>query len=50
MNTPQPDRKHVILDNIKIKGKELMNLVYTPHEFDKVEPESPPDEKVSYFF
>ncbi|CAH1104900.1 unnamed protein product [Psylliodes chrysocephalus] len=45
MNTPQPDRKHVILDNIKIKGKELMNLVYTPHEFDKVEPESPPDEK-----
>ncbi|CAG9854578.1 unnamed protein product [Phyllotreta striolata] len=45
INTPRPNRRHTFLDNIKTKGKELMHLVYTPHEFDQPEPESPPDEK-----
>ncbi|XP_057670646.1 phospholipase D2 [Diorhabda carinulata] len=38
MNTPQLERKHAnvhsVIDNLKIKGKELMNLVYTPHEHE----------------
>nr|XP_023026917.1 phospholipase D1-like [Leptinotarsa decemlineata] len=32
LNTPETERKHLIFDTIKNKGKELMNLVYNPHE------------------
>nr|CAH7741165.1 unnamed protein product [Callosobruchus chinensis] len=42
MNTPEFDRKHLIIDTIKSKGKELINLVYNPNEeYDEPEPESP---------
>ncbi|VEN40536.1 unnamed protein product [Callosobruchus maculatus] len=42
MNTPEFDRKHLIIDTIKSKGKELINLVYNPNEeCEEPEPESP---------
>lgn len=46
MNTPQSERKFFIIDTIKNKGKELLNMVYHPSE-DEVDfqPESPEDEK-----
>ncbi|CAG9820118.1 unnamed protein product [Phaedon cochleariae] len=35
VNTPEIDRKHHILEAIKDKGKELIHLVYNPHEDDE---------------
>ncbi|XP_074037615.1 phospholipase D [Leptinotarsa decemlineata] len=46
LNTPETERKHLIFDTIKNKGKELMNLVYNPHEdeVDAVENQTPEEE------
>lgn len=46
MNTPQSERKFHILDSIKSKGRELINMVYHPSE-DEIDfqPESPEDQK-----
>lgn len=44
-NTPDLERKTILLDKIKSKGKELINMMYSPHEdeIEQVEPESPND-------
>ncbi|KAH1027619.1 hypothetical protein HUJ05_001096 [Dendroctonus ponderosae] len=43
-NTPDMDRKNVFIDlthKVKIKGKELINLVYAPTEDEGIKPNTP---------
>lgn len=49
MNTPNSERKFFIIDTIKNKGKELINMVYHPSE-DEVDyqQESPEEEKPNH--
>ncbi|XP_066154308.1 phospholipase D2 [Euwallacea fornicatus] len=47
-NTPDAERKNVFQDitsKVKSKGKELINLVYTPTEDDAIKPNTPDFEK-----
>lgn len=46
MNTPQSERKFYIIDTIKNKGRELINMVYHPSEDEvDLQPQSPEDKK-----
>lgn len=52
LNTPDPERKnlmHDIKDTIKNKGKELIHLMYNPHENEECvdQPDSPDGQEVS---
>lgn len=43
-NTPDMERKNVFIDlthKVKVKGKELINLVYTPTEDEHLKPNTP---------